>query len=165
MTFPADVLRDLFDHHLWASRKLIDHLATLPPESLDRSVPGTYGSILGTLTHFVDADDRYLARLSGASLPPYEDRGARSLEVLRGELNERSPRWEGALDRLGRGDLKASIIGSEDYPDIEDAGGLLMLQAIHHGNDHRTQICSTLGALGEEVPDLDGWTYWVEGRA
>jgi uncharacterized damage-inducible protein DinB len=41
---------------------------------------------------------------------------------------------------------------------------MLLIQAIHHGNDHRTQICSTLGALGEEVPELDGWRFWVEGR-
>ena len=164
MTLPADVLRDMFDYHLWASRTLIDHLAKLPPESLDRSVPGTYGSILGTLTHLVDADERYLARLSGAPLPPYEDGGARPLESLRDELNKHSRRWDEALGRLERGDLKVSIIGREDYPDVYDAEGLLVLQAIHHGNDHRTQICSTLGALGEEVPDLDGWAYWVEGR-
>jgi len=55
-------------------------------------------------------------------------------------------------------------IGKEGYPNTDPAESLLSIQAIHHGNDHRTQICSTLGALGEEVPELDGWSYWATGR-
>lgn len=162
MTTPSDVLRAMFSHHIWATGKLIHHLAGLPRERLDGAIPGTYGSILETLTHLIDADERYLLRLRGDPLPPYEDRGARALETLQIELEDRRRRWDGVLDRLERGDLAASIAGQQDYPAVEDAEILLLLQAVHHGNDHRTQICSTLGALEEEVPDLDGWAYWVE---
>lgn len=77
---------------------------------------------------------------------------------------EHRRRWGEVLDRLERGELRARIRGRGDYPDTPDAEGLLLLQAIHHGNDHRTQICSTLGALGEPVPDLDGWEYWATAR-
>jgi hypothetical protein len=68
------------------------------------------------------------------------------------------------LDRLDRGELRAEIRGKDDYPDTDGAEGLLLVQAVHHGNDHRTQICSTLGALGLEVPELDGWEYWARGH-
>ncbi len=154
----------MFSHHLWATEKLIDLLAGLPRERLDATVPGTYGTISETLTHLVGADERYLLRLRGP-LPPYEDHGARPLEALRADLHDHAVRWESALEWLERGDLRAAIRGREDYPDTDDAEGMLLLQAVHHGNDHRTQICSILGALGEEIPDLDGWTYWAEGRS
>lgn len=164
MTEPGDVVRALFAHHLWATRRMIDHLERLSPDRLDDAIPGTYGSILSTLTHLVDADGRYLVRLTTPSPPPPGDDGARPLATLRVELDEHGERWSAFLDRLEAGTLRASITGREDYPDTHDAEGLLLLQAIHHGNDHRTQICSTLGALGADVPDLDGWAYWSEGR-
>jgi uncharacterized damage-inducible protein DinB len=164
MTGPGDVVRSMFGHHLWATETLIHHLEAQPRDRLDDAVPGTYGSILSTLTHLIDADARYLLRLTSTTPPPYEDGGARPLATLRSELLDHRSRWAEFLDRLDAGTLQASIVGREDYPDTHDAEGLLLLQAVHHGNDHRTQICSTLGAVGAEVPELDGWAYWAEGR-
>ena len=70
-------------------------------------------------------------------------------------------RWTETLDRLDAGALETQIVGKSDYPDTPHAEGMLLIQALHHGDDHRAQICSTLGALGLEVPDLDGWSYWA----
>lgn len=166
MTRPDDFVRAAFEHHLWATEALIDHLDGLPAERLDASVPGTYGSMIATLTHMIDADTRYLTRLRDPSPPPHEDRVGVALAELRSELGEHRRRWAEALDELERGELHAVVHDAHQsgYPDTDDAEGLLLLQAIHHGNDHRTQICSTLGALGEEVPELDGWNYWAVGR-
>ncbi|HEU4356066.1 MAG TPA: DinB family protein [Actinomycetota bacterium] len=165
MTRPSDIVRSLFAHHLWATEALIDHLSGLPPERLDQAIPGTYGSMVATLTHLVDADGRYLVRFEDPSPPPAEDRAGVPLATLRSEVAEHRGRWGRILDLLERGELAASVRAKPDYPDTDDAEGLLLLQAIQHGNDHRTQICSTLGALGEPVPDLDGWEYWATGRA
>jgi uncharacterized damage-inducible protein DinB len=154
----------MFDHHLWATRRLIEHLESLAPERLDAEIPGTYGSIAATLTHLVDADGRYLRRMRTPTLPPSEDRPAAPLAELRSDLDDHAARWREILDELDTGDLHAAILGRDDYPDTHDAEGMLLLQAVHHGNDHRTQVCSTLGALGLEVPDLDGWEYWANGR-
>ncbi len=165
MTTPNGVLRALFEHHLWATEALIDHLASLPAGRLNEAIPGTYGSMVDTVTHLIDADTRYLRRLEDPSPPPAEDRVGVPLASLRAEMAEHRTRWDEALDRLERGELAAKVLGSRNgYPDTHDAEGLLLLQAIHHGNDHRTQICSTLGALGEEVPELDGWEYWATAR-
>lgn len=161
MTAPADILRAMFQHHLWATRALIDHLDGLSETDLDAAIPGTFGGMLATLTHLLDADGRYLQRLDDPVPPPYEERGGVPLAELRRDLDEHEHRWADALDRLEAGSLHARIVGREDYPDTDHAEVMLLLQAIHHGNDHRTQVCSTLGALGLEVPDLDGWEFWV----
>jgi uncharacterized damage-inducible protein DinB len=164
MTTPDDVLRAMFEHHFWATETLIDHLEELPAERLDASVPGTYGSMIDTLGHLVGADGRYLQRMRDPTPPPMDDRVGVALAELRAEMAENRRRWSEVLDELERGELRAAIRGRDDYPDTEDAEGMLLIQAIHHGNDHRTQICSTLGALGEDVPDLDGWEFWASGR-
>lgn len=165
MTTPNDIIRAMFDHHLWATSVLIDHLEGLPEERLDASVPGTYGSMIATLTHLIDADARYLLRLTDPNPPPAgDDREGIPLTQLRGEVGEHRRQWNDKLDALERGELRGAIRNHPEYPDTEDAEGLMLIQAIHHGNDHRTQVCSTLGALGLEVPDLDGWTYWAQGR-
>ncbi len=51
-----------------------------------------------------------------------------------------------------------------EYPDTQHAEGMLLVQAIQHGEEHRQQVCSTLGALGLDVPDLSGWEYWLATR-
>jgi uncharacterized damage-inducible protein DinB len=164
MTDSTDVVRAMLAHHLWATAGLIEHLSGLPRARLDEAIPGTYGSILATLTHLVDADRRYLLRLEDPSPPPYEDRTGIELDTLREDVRARGAEWDRMLDRLDRGVLRAAIRGKDDYPDTDEAEGLLLVQAVHHGNDHRTQICSTLGALGLDVPELDGWEYWARDR-
>ena len=162
MTSSADVLRSMFEHHLWATETLIDHLDRLPAERLDASVPGTYGSMIDTLTHMIDGDTRYLQRLRDPSPPPAEDRVGIALAQLRSEMPEHGRRWDAALTDLEAGTLHASILGREDYPDTHSAESMLLIQAIHHGNDHRTQICSTLGALELRLPEIDGWDFWAD---
>jgi len=161
---PAGVLRDAFAYHAWAMGVQFDSLDGLDPEQLDGEIAGTYGSIASTLTHTVDADERYLQRLAQVPLPPIEDHGAQPLAELRARMTDQAGRWGDVLALLEAGDLHAAI---EDRPvagGIDPAESLLLNQAIHHGNDHRTQICSTLGALGLDVPDIDVWTYFDRER-
>jgi uncharacterized damage-inducible protein DinB len=37
-----------------------------------------------------------------------------------------------------------------------------LAQALHHGTDHRSQICTTLTSLGVEPPGIDVWNFGVE---
>ena len=161
MTTSADVLRDLFEYHFWATETLIDHLERLPAERLDASVPGTYGSLIDTLTHMIDADSRYLLRLRDPTPPNADDRDGIPLAQLRSEMPEHRRKWDEVLTELEASSLHAAILHREDYPDTDPAESMLLIQAIHHGNDHRTQICSTLGALELPLPELDGWDFWA----
>jgi hypothetical protein len=36
---------------------------------------------------------------------------------------------------------------------------ILLVQAIHHANDHRTHICTVLGSHGIPLPEMDVWAY------
>jgi uncharacterized damage-inducible protein DinB len=163
---PAEVLRDAFAYHTWAMLTLLEGVDDLEPAQLDSRIGGTYGSILQTLTHTMDADDRYLQRLTLPEVPPYADHGTQPVAQLRERVLANDGRWNEMLDLLEKGKLHARILNrGEGYPDIDPAEGLLLNQALHHGNDHRTQVCSTLGALDLPVPDMDVWTFWAGERA
>jgi uncharacterized damage-inducible protein DinB len=63
------ILADAFGHHTWATLTLLDACAGLTDEQLATTVPGTFGSIIGTLRHTVAADTGYLELLAPARSP------------------------------------------------------------------------------------------------
>ena len=154
-------LEEAFQHHLWATDKLIEHLRGLPQEALGAGGAGVYGEVLATLSHMLGADGRYLTYIEGDSPPPGNDT-TRSLDELADELREHALRWRLALARIDALDVTLARRG--ERPEMPHATGLLFAQALHHGTDHRTQICTVLSANGFESPDLDVWEYWRERR-
>jgi uncharacterized damage-inducible protein DinB len=51
--------------------------------------------------------------------------------------------------------------GSESHAPL----GIRLAQALHHGTDHRSQICTALTVLGFDPPDIDVWDFAdQEGR-
>jgi len=48
--------------------------------------------------------------------------------------------------------------GSETHAPI----GIRLAQALHHGTDHRSQICTALTTLGVEPPDIDVWAFGAQ---
>ena len=158
-----DPLGALFDHHAWATLRLIDRCAALPTDSLRATVPGTYGSVERTLVHLVAADQRYLEDMD-AEAPGIRVReaGGQSLAEVRAAAELQAARWTALVRRAS--ELNVVRPAYDEDPDSPHAEDLLFLQAIHHGNDHRTQVCTILGAHGLVVPDLSGWAYWHEER-
>jgi uncharacterized damage-inducible protein DinB len=156
-------LREAFQHHFWATEKLIKHLRRLPEAATTATTSGVYGEILPTLSHLVDADSRYLRYLEGTPPPPKTGPDpTRSLDELSESLRDQIVRWRLLLDRVDVLDVTLPARG--ERPAMPHATNLMFVQALHHGNDHRTQICTVLSANGYEAPDLDVWSYWVERR-
>jgi hypothetical protein len=76
--------------------------------------------------------------------------------------------WEqflvGEFDSEKRGEAKG-----DDGKVFSVPAGVFVTQAWHHANEHRAHICTILGALGIEPPELSAWEYsgatgrsWVE---
>ena len=147
---------------MWATLQLIDHCMALEPARLELSTPGTYGTIRETLTHLVGADARYQHRLETGQRKPRHEGPPPTLADLRAEMARQADRWRDLLARQDEFDPTVPAEPNEDppYPEIPHAVGLLLTQAIHHGEEHRVQVNSILGAHGLEVPDLSGWEYF-----
>lgn len=154
-----DPIQEMFAHHDWATRRLLDHCEGLPPQSLHATAPGTYGSIIATLVHLVSADQRYLELLTGEVVEPRLREGMEPfIGVLRAHFVRQSERWRAVLERVD--DLDVTLPPRGAWPRMPHAQNLLLVQAINHGDDHRTHVCTILGSLGLPIPDLDGWSYW-----
>jgi uncharacterized damage-inducible protein DinB len=158
-----DPLSEAFQHHTWATEELIRHLRKLPPAALTATSTGVYGEVLATLSHLVSADSRYLRYLEGNPPPPkIAPDPVRSLDEIADALRDQAVRWRVVLAHANELDITLPARGTR--PLLPHATNLLFAQALHHGNDHRTQICSVLSTGGYAVPDVDVWRYWMERR-
>lgn len=153
-------MRDAFDHHVWASLTLIDVCLDLTPEQLATSVPGTYGSIVDTVRHLVGADASYLLVTSGGAVPRIDEESM-TLPELRTEMATHGAAWNAVLDA----DPDPATVLTRDRDDgtsTDAPVGIRLAQVVHHGTDHRSQICTALTALGVEPPYIDVWDYGLQ---
>ncbi len=82
--------------------------------------------------------------------------------MLKAAFELGSARWQALIDAAPALDVTLPPRGP--WQPIDHGEDLLFVQAINHGNDHRTHICTILSAIGASVPDLDGWSYWSATR-
>ena len=152
------LLADAFDHHVWATLRVIDACLALTPEQLQTNVPGTYGSILDTVRHLVGADSWYLFRTSGGRIAALEDEDSMELPALRSAMEGIGAGWPTVLADDPDPDATIETIrddGSETHAPM----GIRLAQALHHGTDHRSQIATALTTLGIEPPPIDLWDF------
>ena len=160
----ASALDDAFAHHVWATEQVIDACLELDPDQLATSVPGTYGSILDTIRHIVGADAAYLFVLTGGHVAQI-DEDEMSLRALRAAMTGNGPAWS-ALLAQGRSPEEMVVRHRDDGSKSHAPLSIRLAQALHHGTDHRSQVCTALTALGVEPPEIDAWAYGsANGRA
>lgn len=159
MSQPVDepALVELFRFNTWATLKLLDVCAALDDSQLDWTAPGTFGSIRDTLTHLSGAEGGYVYQLTGERPPiPMERDEFLGIPVLR----ERA-RWLGEqLARKAASVRRDDTFQSEWQGEIETVRCLtVLMQALVHGTDHRSQIATILSQHNIEPPEIDSWAY------
>jgi uncharacterized damage-inducible protein DinB len=157
------ILEDAFGHHVWATRRVLDECLALSLDQLGTAVPGTYGSILDTARHIVGADSSYLFAVTGGR-SPLIDEDHMGLTELWATMERHGAVWSQLLTQ----DLDPDVVvvrrrddGSETHAPL----AIRLAQALHHGTDHRSQVCTALTTLGIEPPLIDVWDFGgVDGR-
>jgi uncharacterized damage-inducible protein DinB len=152
----ASVLKVLFAHNVWANLTLLDFCAGLSDAQLDATAIGGFGSIRDTLQHIISAEVGYVERTNGKLPPSPPSDPFAGFAVLKD-----AARW--ADDEL----LLLALSAREDTnvrqrPPrrmFEYRLASLIVQAITHSTEHRTQITAIITQLGMEPPDLSGWQY------
>ena len=156
-------LADAFAHHVWATTRLLDACASLTDEQLNTTVEGTYGSILDTFGHLVASDRSYLTVMSGGRMQRVDEENL-SLAEARVVIEEDGPEWARVVADLDDPD-RITVRTRPDGSGNRAPAGIRLAQALHHGTDHRSQICTILTTLGIEPPDIDVWAFAeLDGR-
>jgi len=150
---------DLARHNVWATTQVLNALDNLDEAALNATVPGTFGTILETIQHVIDSEASYVYRLTGAwSSYPWKDDYRVGLDVLR----ERAAILGETLERFLAEPWDADKLGEARGGDgtvFAVPAGVFLTQIFHHANEHRAHICTTLGGLGLDVPDVSAWGY------
>jgi len=149
----SSLLDAAFAHNVWATLRAIDPCLDLSTEEL-RTTSSARGAIIETLRHIVADDANDLFILTGD--PTFD------VEVEGTSLPEPGV----AMERIGAGwswfisrpiDPEAMVREVDEIDGYERTAPVAfrLAQALHHGTDHRSQICTALTTLGVEPPAVD----------
>ncbi len=157
------VLVHLFEHNVWANDEMLAACVSLTDAQLTTEFAGTYGRLDQILIHLARAQGGYARRVTGWEPGPEH----------RLEYEEPFPGVDRIASHLRHtGGLLVDAAATIDEhrtvtldPDDEWASRVIpawvvLLQAAYHATEHRQQVATALGVLGNEPPEPDLWNYW-----
>jgi uncharacterized damage-inducible protein DinB len=146
-----------FAYHAWATERLIRFCAGLAPDQQELTAAGTMGSVERTLTHLVSSEQFYLRDLTSEDPPRWiESRIVPVVELL-DRTRENAERWRAYL--VADRDPEEAFTTNWRGHDRRVVRWESVIQALMHGAEHRTHVCSVLGANGIEPPDVSVGAY------
>ena len=154
-------LEPAFAHHVWATLRVIDACLDLSAEELETSVPGTRGPMLETLRHVVGGDTEYLLILTGDRA--YDvDADRMSLAEARVVMERNGSGWGELISGPLDPDAVVREVDETDGYQRWAPVGFRLAGALHHGTDHRSQICTALTTLDVEPPGIDVMNFGLD---
>ena len=151
------LIGEFFQYNAWANQQILDACAKLSSDQLGSQAEGTYGTLYDTLVHIIRSEASYLHRLTGEREPPpfnWDDRPG--LADIRAYASHVDDKLIQAAEKL----LATDVIRQEwQGTTVGYKAVVLLIQAVNHGVEHRTNITTILSQLGLEVPEVDGWGY------
>jgi uncharacterized damage-inducible protein DinB len=154
-------LTDFFKYNLWANLRVLDACANLNDTHLDQTIEGTYGSIRQKLMHIIAGEEGYVQRFTGKRLA----RPLREVDHFPGfdDLRQRARQsGEGLITIAERFHPDHILHLTYDGQVYAVPAILVLIQAITHGSDHRSQIATLLSQQHLTSPEVDGWAYYFE---
>lgn len=154
-----DGLVDGFRHNTWSTRRVLLVCQGMTDDQLDATVLGTYGSIIASLRHIVASEAGYCARLTGEEIVwNRRDAEPPDLDELAARVDDLDLRWDRFLATPFDAE-RTFIVDWYDGGQRDVPAGVYLAQALHHGTDHRSQICTTLTSIGVDPPGLGLWEF------
>jgi len=149
-------LPDFFRYNLWANQCLLDTCSQLSDAQLDATTTGVFGSIREILMHIFSSEEGYVSSFTKTTpMPPLKEAGA---FVGFDELRRRAELSGNALIAIAeQRDLSETFW--LDGGTYECQAVIVVIQAVYHAVDHRSQIATLLTLRGIEPPDLQAWGY------
>lgn len=153
----TSILTDAFGHHVWATQRVLDACASLTPGQFAAPSPGTYGPIIDTLRHIIQADSYYLSIFTAKRVALIEEDNTLSIGELKALMAAYADEYAELLARDL--DPDEDVIARGTSSAFSAKMGIRLAQVVHHGSDHRSQVCTALTGLGVTPPDIDLWAY------
>jgi uncharacterized damage-inducible protein DinB len=163
------MVRDLYDYHRWANRRLFDVAAALGEDACAREVGGQFSvpTLTRMFAHVYGADLNWLKRWKGSSPTesPFFDLASmaevrRTWDVLEAEQTV-------FVAGLSESDLVRTV----DYKNSQGHAlraplGVLLQHVANHATHHRSEIATMLTMLSGSPPDtgINTWELLRTGQ-
>lgn len=150
------LLIDQYRYNTWANARVFAACAGLEATALREDARGTIGTIEDTLKHLIGVEDVYLALIQGLPLGVGGSReayAAHDIAWFRERATQVGEGYQALLAQHGE-DLLAHALAVPWF-DFALTARDGLLQVLSHSAQHRSQILSTLGAQGAEMPNID----------
>jgi len=152
-------LRTIFRHNSWANRRLLGCLSGLTDGQLEATTTAVYGGVLATMHHLIAGEAAYWSFFSQRMPSWFQPESIpANLEQVQLWARDIAASWES----LDVGGIDGDELLERTRPDgtvTRLKAGIIIAQAIHHGNVHREQVSHILTDLRIEVPDLSLYAY------
>jgi uncharacterized damage-inducible protein DinB len=158
----VEMIRDLYEYHRWANRRLFDVAVQRGEAQAGRDVAPQFSfpTVTRMFAHLYAADWIWLERWKGHSPTRLPGDEFPTLAALR-------PVWDGLereqrafVEKLGDADLpRAVAYRSTDGKPFSVALGPLLQHVANHATHHRSEIATMLTMLSGPPPDTGFNTY------
>jgi uncharacterized damage-inducible protein DinB len=156
------MVRDLYDYHRWANRRLFDVATALGEDACAREVGKQFSvpTLRQMFAHVYMADANWLQRFKGVSPPgsPFVDMA--SMTDVRGKWDALEAEQRSFIDGLSDAGLSRAV----EYRNSQGQAfraplGVLLQHVANHATHHRSEIATMLTILSGSPPDT-GINTW-----
>ncbi len=148
------------NYNKWFNERLYACCESLSEEELRRDQGAFFKSILLTLSHVADADERFLGAFSGNPVQRQEERTFASFAELRSArtlLDDRMVAWASTVTPSWLSEQITFVSQTDGAPRTVERA-VFVLHMFNHQTHHRGQVSTLLSQLGLDVglTDLHG---------
>ncbi len=165
------LIRELWDYHHWANRRLLDVSAGLGEETAGREIGAQWSapSMRALFAHVYGADRFWLRHWTGepAGAPgPTYGLDIPTLAELRKRWDELVSEQRRFVGRLSDPDLERVVqVKGADGSVSRRVLGMMLLHVPNHATHHRSEIATMLTMVAGSPPDTGIHTYYRERDA
>jgi uncharacterized damage-inducible protein DinB len=156
------LIRDHYDYHHWANRRLFDLAAGLVDGATrDMGKHWSFPTLKGTFAHIYGADNVWLSRWKGSSPDRLlGDADFAGMADLRAKWNALEAEQRAFVAGLAEADLTRPV----QYRNTEGKGfqvalGALLQHVVNHATHHRSEAATMITMISGSPPDTGVNTY------
>ncbi|MGP7818722.1 DinB family protein [Niallia sp. 01092] len=161
----------LYDYHVWANRRIFEHLKKLPQDIYDKEIQSVFPSISEVLVHMYNADTIWLRVMSGDSYDEIvksrkqlqEKTKGKSIEELEKMYFDLSEQYIVFFDRQGNLD-QTTFYEHPKFGRLETSFFELVQHVVNHGTYHRGNITAMLRQIGHSGIMTDYVVYLYDKK-
>ena len=137
-------------YNLWANRRVITFVHTVPEADLHRAAISSFPTLHGSLFHLYGAQDIWLSRLNGnspAGFPKAADMHSKDVLEALLETSQRLAEIAARTEEELQQEIRYTNLAGDSFSNtVAD----ILLHVVNHGTYHRGQIIAQLRQLGHE---------------